>query len=119
MRNWLKNKIAPTDDPVATMQSHSGVGALSCNNCGHTEQVHLFTHGFGPTSQCTMGYQCQSCAKFVTFDSEPVGEQGMVALKAQVKQSHCECGGKFARDKPNMCSRCKSVSVEYDLEEIT
>jgi hypothetical protein len=102
-----------------TMQSHSGIGTLSCNDCAHTEQVHLFTHGFGPESQCTMGYQCQNCAKFVAFDSEPVGEQGLAALEAQVKQSRCECGGKFARDMPIMCPRCKSVSAEYDLREIT
>ena len=66
-----------------------------------------------------MGYQCQSCARFVTFDSEPVGEQGMAALKAQVKQSRCECGGNFASDKPMMCPRCKSVNVEYGMRAIT
>ena len=119
MFQWLIKKFASADDAAITMQSHSGVGTLSCSDCGQTEEVHLFTHGFGPTSQCTMGYQCQSCAKFVTFDSEPVGEKGLPALKERVERSRCECGGKFARDKPIMCPRCKSVNVEYDLELIT
>lgn len=119
MLNWLKKKFTPADDMAITMQSHSGIGRLSCNDCSHAEQVHLFTHGFGPTSQCTMGYQCQSCAKFVRFDSEPVGEQGMAVLTEHVKQSRCECGGKYARDKPIMCPQCQSVNVEYDLEMIT
>jgi hypothetical protein len=76
MLDRLKKKLAPADDMAITMESHSGIGTLSCLTCGHTERVHLFTHGFGPTSQCTIGYQCQSCARFVTFDSEPVGERG-------------------------------------------
>jgi hypothetical protein len=102
------------------MQSHiGGGGTLLCNDCGHSEEVHLFSHGFGPTSQCIIGYQCQECAKFVTFESEPVGAQGIAALKAQVEQSRCECGGKYAKDKPIMCSRCKSVGVEYKWEWIT
>jgi hypothetical protein len=117
--HWLKKKLTPADGMAITMEFHSGSGALSCSDCGHTEEVHLFTHGFGPTSQCAMGYQCQSCAQFVTFDSEPVGEQGIAALKAQVNQSRRECGGEFARDMPIMCSRCKSMGVEYDLWEIT
>jgi hypothetical protein len=117
--NWLKNRLTKTVDTTLTIESHSGAGALSCNDCGHLEQVHLFTHGFGPTSQCAIGYQCQSCAKFVTFDSEPVGDQGMAALKELVKRSRCECGGKYARDKPVMCPRCKSVKVEYDLGMVT
>jgi hypothetical protein len=119
MLNWLKGKFTPADDMTITMQSHSGVGALSCNDCGHTEPVQIFTHGFGPDSQCTMGYQCQECAKFVTFDSEPVGEPGMAALEALVEQSRCECGGRYARDKPIMCPRCKSRDVEYELSWIT
>jgi hypothetical protein len=109
MLNWLKKKFTPADDMTITMEHHSGIGTLSCSDCGHTEEVHLFTHGFGPTSQCTMGYQCQNCAKFVTFDSEPVGEQGLAALKARVNGSLCECGGKYARDMPIMCPRCQSV----------
>jgi hypothetical protein len=117
--SWLIEKFTPADDIAVTMVFHSVVGTLSCNDCGHAEEVHLFTHGFGPTSQCTMGYQCQSCAKFVTFKSEPVGEQGLVALKALIAASRCDCGGSYARDKPIMCSRCKSVSVEYDLKMIT
>jgi hypothetical protein len=43
----------------------------------------------------------------------------MEALKAQVNQSRCECGGKYAKDKPIMCSRCNSVNVEYGMELIT
>ena len=119
MLHWLKNRLTKTDRTTSTMESHSGVGTLCCNDCGHTEQVHLFTHGFGPTSYCTEGVQCQTCAKFVTFDSEPVGESGLPALKALIEASRCECGGKFARDKPIMCPRCQSVDVEYDLLEIT
>jgi hypothetical protein len=119
MPNWLKKKSPQDDGTAITMESRSGLGTLSCNDCGYTEQLHLFTHGFGPTSQCTMGYQCQNCARFVTFDSEPVGGKGLPALKERVERSRCECGGKYARDKPVMCPRCKSVSVEYDLREMT
>jgi hypothetical protein len=119
MLNWLKKKFTPADDMAITMESHSGIGTLSCSDCGHTEQVHLFTHGFGPTSQCTEGVQCQQCAKFVTFDSEPVGESGLPALKERVEQSRCDCGGRYARDKPIMCPLCKSVCVEYHMGEIT
>jgi hypothetical protein len=82
-------------------------------------QVHLFTHGFGPTSNCTEGVQCQNCAKFATFDSEPVGESGLPALKALIAAFRCECGGTYVRDKPIMCPRCKSVNVEYGMEMIT
>ena len=119
MLNWLRNKLPPADDMSVTMESHSGIGTLSCNDCGHAEEAHLFTHGFGPTSHCTMGCQCQSCAKFVTFDSEPVGEQGLPALKALIEASRCECGGRYAKDKPIMCARCKSRDVGYELREIT
>ena len=119
MLNWLKKKLTPTDDMAITMEFHSGIGTLSCDDCGHTEKVHLFTHGFGPTSNCTEGVQCQTCAKFVTFDSEPVGGSGLPALKALIEASRCECGGKYARDMPIMCPRCKSVNVKYDLREIT
>jgi transposase-like protein len=117
--NWLKNKVAQIAGKTITMDSDSGVGDISCNTCGHTEEVHLFTHGFGPESQCTMGYQCQTCAKFVTFDSEPIGGKGVPALEKRVKQSRCDCGGRYARNKPIKCPRCKSVRVVYDLGMIT
>ncbi len=119
MLNWLKKKFTPADDMTITMEHHSGIGTLSCSDCGHTEKVHLFTHGFGPTSNCTEGVQCQTCAKFVTFDSEPVGGSGLPALKALIEASRCECGGKYARDKPIMCLQCQSLNVQYDLVEIT
>jgi hypothetical protein len=119
MIHWFKKKRPLADDTAATMQSHGGSGELSCHDCGHTERVHVFSHGFGPTSQCTMGFQCQSCAKFVTFDSEPVGGKGMKALEKRVRRSRCECGGMYAKDKPIMCARCKSVDVGYELWEIT
>lgn len=116
MLNWLK-RILPRSG--VTMEMASGVGTLSCARCDHTEQVHLFTHGFGPTSNCTMGVQCQSCAKFVSFDSEPVGESSLPALKALIEVTRCDCGGSFARDKPMMCPHCKSRKVKYDVEMLT
>jgi hypothetical protein len=119
MLRWLKKKPSPADDISRTMESGNGIGTLSCNDCGHNEEVHLFTHGFGPTSDCTLGYQCQSCAKFVTFDSEPVGRHGLPALKERVEQSRCECGGSYAREKPMMCPQCKSVDVRYQFFEMT
>ncbi len=66
-----------------------------------------------------MGYQCQKCAKFVTFDSEPIGEAGLKELEERAERSRCECGGEFARDQPIRCPRCKSVNVEYGMELIT
>ena len=119
MLNWLKKKLTPADDMTATLQSYSGSGTLHCHACGHSEAVLSFTHGFGPTSSCTTGYQCQSCAKFATFDSEPVGESGIKPLEEKVRNMKCECGGSYARDKPMMCSRCKSLDVGYELGMVT
>ena len=95
------------------------MGTIQCNACGHTERVHGFIHGLLPGNYCMMSYQCQSCAKFVDFNSEPVGERGLKALEEKVRKARCECGGRYARDKSIMCSRCKSVDVGYELEIIT
>jgi hypothetical protein len=39
--NWQKKQFTSVEDMAVTMESHSGVGMLSCNDCGHTEKVHL------------------------------------------------------------------------------
>lgn len=119
MLKWLIKKLTPLKYLGYSLESYSGAGKICCNSCGHSEHIHIFTHGFGPKSDCTMGYQCQSCAKLVTFDSEPIGEAGLIGLKAWAERSLCDCAGKFARDQPIMYPQRRSAGVEYELAKIT
>ena len=66
-----------------------------------------------------MGYQCQSCAKLVTFDSEPVGEVGLESLERKVKKVRCACGGSYGRDKAIICPLCRSKNVGYEVRYLT
>lgn len=113
MLNWLKNKLSP-DDMTHTMEDRNGTGGQVCNNCGHIEDVLFFTHDFSTPWNVTVGYQCQSCAKFVTSDDEPG-----LNLRECVEKPRCECGGSYARDKPVMCSQCKSVDLGYTYWEMS
>jgi hypothetical protein len=117
MLNWRKKKQPPPHPD--SLDSQSGSGTIYCNDCGHSEEVISFLHGFGPKSQCTLGYQCQSCAKLVDFDSKPIGGLGMKLLEIKVRTMRCECGGRYARDKQIKCPQCKSVDVRYELGMIT
>ena len=88
-----------------------GYGAISCNDCNHSESITSFTHG---RDSSTTGFQCQGCGKFASIRS---GGRGRAS---QYESSLiCECGGKLEREKVLFCPTCKSKNLKYNMEFIT
>ena len=88
-----------------------GHGALSCGDCGFSQELTSSTHGYhrgdeGLHKCSTSGFQCQSCGKLTTKEA---CEESLV----------CECGGKLDREELLFCPKCKSKSLDYNMHYIT
>ena len=83
-----------------------GEGKIYCNQCGYSENIISFLHGF---TDSKTGYQCQSCGKFHTIVSNG-DNPGMMK---------CSCGGELDREKPLFCPVCKSRIVSFQLRRLT
>ena len=86
-----------------------GAGNIRCCNCGYSEEITSFVHGFESGRPAGVeGLQCQSCGKFHSLNFEE-------------KRSNrkCNCGGKLERDKSIFCPQCKSKNVKYNMSIIT
>lgn len=88
-----------------------GHGSVTCNDCGHSEDVTSFIHG---SDSSTSGFQCQGCGKFSAIKSGGPGRAN------EYRESlECECGGNLMRDKVIFCPSCKSEKLSYRTLFIT
>ena len=71
--------------PGLRFQRMGGVGQLRCADCGLSQEVLSFTHGFDGSD--TSGYQCQSCGAFHAVDYKPAFRRGTPQDKAMFSQA--------------------------------
>ena len=85
-----------------------GMGDISCRDCGFSEGIISFTHGYTEGHECcNTGLQCLDCGKFTdVFDS------GNLPKKPTPS---CDCGGKLSRDHCLFCPRCRSTNLVYRM----
>lgn len=106
------------------LADQTGAGELFCNACQHTERVLVSTHGFGKSAKFSKGYQCQSCAKFVSFRSDEKSYGTISYTSGGIRDAitdscTCLCGGAFSRDEPMICPRCKANDVQFQCHAMT
>lgn len=102
-----------------TFNMISGVGHVACQDCGHAEELHAFTHGFGDDSDFTMSAQCQSCGAFKEFTCKGAGPHGLAPTKQLIEETRCDCGGSFSVDDALFCSSCGSLKLQYTMRYVT
>ena len=79
-----------------------GFGALSCADCGHSQEITAFVHG---RDWANPGYQCQAC--------------GVFGSDRKAMASPCRCGGLLARNRVLFCPSCRSKRVSYCMHYMT
>ena len=97
------------DDGTLRYGKMGGMGNLSCNECGYSQEIVSFLHGFGEDPWSKSGYQCQKCGKFHGIEYDHKLES----------IPHCDCGGSLSRDKAIFCPVCKGCNVGYHMTLIT
>ena len=103
-----------------TFQLMGGVGRLQCADCGLSQEVLSFTHGFDGSH--TAGHQCQVCGKFHAVDYEPASSSGTPESETQATLDAklvCACGGPLSRDEIVVCPSCRSQNVSYNIRYLT
>ena len=91
-----------------------GAGRIICSDCGHTDNVISFIHGFDENGNCNdglTGYQCQSCGEFHILSDTDMAEKE--------RPFTCSCGGELSRDKSIFCPKCRSYNMDYLMNCIT
>jgi hypothetical protein len=88
----------------------TGGGIIECFNCGYNEEITALFHGFGNNPWSNLGYQCQSCGKFLEVKSR---------WNNNPHASICECGGLMSREEPIFCPKCRSNQVKYSCIILT
>ena len=88
-----------------------GHGAITCQDCNHSEEVTSFIHGINSSSS---GFQCEGCGKLSSIRAGGPGQ----ADKYE-ESLVCECGGNLKRDKVLFCPSCKSKKLSYQMKYIT
>ena len=86
-----------------------GKGSFYCKECGYSQEIISFLHGFGYDAWTNSGYQCQNCGKFHEIEND----HKLAALPK------CDCGGILSKGNPLFCSGCKSYKVGYRCTLIT
>lgn len=86
-----------------------GAGRLVCKQCGHSEKLVGFLHGFGNDWSRT-GLQCQNCGRLVTREH---------ANGRDSYENRCGCPEDPTRDNPLFCPNCRSTDVRYGISYIT
>jgi len=99
------NRYDPEQDGVFFGQTN-GVGKICCNACGYSQTITSFTHGL---NTATIGYQCQSCLKFIEV---------IDALQDEIVGG-CSCGGTLDRRKLLRCPNCKSSDLDFEQSWMT
>ena len=108
----LEKYELPPIDPGISFSTMGGMGTITCMDCGHTETVTSFTHGFddeGNLAHGRSGHQCQSCWKFAAVDD----------TTADQIASECPCGGTLERSKKLRCPKCQSLGLIYKCTLMT
>jgi len=89
----------------------TGSGEIICNDCGYTELITLFTHGFGDDVQCTYGYQCLKCGRFQTVKTKQSDKQKPTLI--------CSCGGELSNKHEVFCPECRGKNMVYEMGIMT
>ena len=97
------------DDGTLRYWKMGGMGNLSCSECGYSQEIVSFLHGFGEDPWSKSGYQCQKCGKFYTIEN----------AKKLESIPFCDCGGILSREKALFCPKCRNHNVEYLMTLIT
>jgi len=109
--SYIKSKRKKnTKKPGLYFYQTAGHGVFECANCGYSQELTSFIHGFGDNSWSKTGYQCQDCGMFSTIERR---------LHDPENPLICECGGKLTRDEPIFCPICQSKKVKFLMEYIT
>ena len=93
-------------DLTFTFSDIGGAGRIVCGDCGYSVKIVSFLHGAG---NCTTGYQCQSCGRFVQVNDSLL----------DTVENGCQCGGTLSRQKKLFCPKCRTKNVRYLMEYIT